>query len=265
VTDAVTYQAPDDATEIERRRHGYLAEICDPHTRHVLERIGAAEGWRCLDVGAGGGSVARWLAERVGASGHVLATDVDLRFLEQAGASNLEVRQHDIVNDELDPRAFDLVHARGVLEHIPARAQALARMIAATRPGGFVVIEDTDWTGFDEQPLPEAFKAFFTAVHGAYVHTGYDPAYGRAILGHLVDAGLGDVGAEARCWTMHGGQPSAEWYTLGLERAVPLLVQAGIVTDEIADAGLQALRNPSFIALSPITVSAWGRAPGIDV
>jgi SAM-dependent methyltransferase len=257
---SVTYQAPDEATEIERRRHGYLAEVCDPHSQRVLQRLGVDDGWRCLDVGAGGGSIARWLAERVAPSGSVLATDVDMRFLDGDPLPNLEVRQHDIVNDELETDAYDLVHARGVLEHIPARTEALERIIAAAAPGGVVVIEDTDWTGFDDQPLPSEFKTFFAAVHGAYVHTGYDPAYGRAILGHLKDAGLTELGADARCWTMYGGTPSTEWYALGLERAAPLLTQAGIVTEEVAAAGLAALRAPSFVALSPIIVTAWGRA-----
>jgi ubiquinone/menaquinone biosynthesis C-methylase UbiE len=38
---------------------------------------GVDSGWRCLKVGAGGGSVAAWLCDRVGPSGSVLATDLD--------------------------------------------------------------------------------------------------------------------------------------------------------------------------------------------
>jgi trans-aconitate methyltransferase len=45
---------------------------------------------------------------------------------------------------------FDLVHARLVLVHVPDRARALATMVAALRPGGWLLVEDAD-TGL--QPL----------------------------------------------------------------------------------------------------------------
>jgi hypothetical protein len=56
----------------------------------------------------------------------VLATDLDPGGLRSG--ERLEVRRHDIVEDELPERTFDLVHARLVLLHLPKRRQALARM-----------------------------------------------------------------------------------------------------------------------------------------
>jgi hypothetical protein len=38
--------------------------------------------------------------------------------------------------------------ARLLLEHLPDRAAILPRMAAALRPGGVLVVEDHDWTGF---------------------------------------------------------------------------------------------------------------------
>lgn len=57
-----------------------LLEVCrDPGTIGRLDRLGVSCGWRCLEVGAGHGSIARWLAERVGPTGSVLAADIDPR------------------------------------------------------------------------------------------------------------------------------------------------------------------------------------------
>ena len=42
-----------------------LEALCDPVTFRHLESVGIAEGWSCLEIGAGGGSVARWMGERV--------------------------------------------------------------------------------------------------------------------------------------------------------------------------------------------------------
>jgi 2-polyprenyl-3-methyl-5-hydroxy-6-metoxy-1,4-benzoquinol methylase len=94
-------------------------------------------------VGAGGGSIAEWLAGQVGPDGRVLATDIDTRFLEQLShKKNVEVRRHDIVSDSLPERAFDLVHARLVLLHLPERDRVLGRMAAALKPGGWLLTEE---------------------------------------------------------------------------------------------------------------------------
>jgi SAM-dependent methyltransferase len=257
----VRYHAPDEVADLERRRHACLAEVFDPHTRSVLERVGVAAGWRCLEVGAGGGSIARWLASKVGRDGHVLATDVDLRFLDGLHEPNLEVRQHDIVDDELLETAFDLVHARGVLEHLPAREQALDRMVAATRPGGWVVVEDADWTGFTEQTLPDAVRWLFDVMHSAYELIGYEPCFGRKLLSVLNGAGLADVASEGRLFTMRGGTSSTEWYALAVERAGPQLEAAGLATGDQVAAALAAMRDPSFAVLAPAAMAAWGRKP----
>jgi SAM-dependent methyltransferase len=101
--------------------------------------------------GAGGGSIATWFADRVGASGAVLATDIEPRFLSALACPNMEVRRHDIGVDALPERAFDLVHARLVHMHVPDRDQALERMIGALKPGGWIVAEE-----FDSVSLPPA-------------------------------------------------------------------------------------------------------------
>ena len=93
------------------------------------------------------GGIALWLADRVGETGHVLATDLDTRFLDGHGRANLEVRTHNIVTDPLDEAAFDVIHARAVVEHVADREQVLKRLVAALRPGGWLLIEEVDFGG----------------------------------------------------------------------------------------------------------------------
>jgi cyclopropane fatty-acyl-phospholipid synthase-like methyltransferase len=59
----------------ESRRLHFLEAGLDPVTVACFETIGVAPGWRCLEVGAGAGSMARWLAERAGPGGEVVAVD----------------------------------------------------------------------------------------------------------------------------------------------------------------------------------------------
>jgi len=99
--------------EAEDDRLGLLERIFDPLSRRRREL--AQPGWRCLEVGAGRGSMAVWLAERVGESGRVVATDIDVTYLKRFNLPNLEVRQHNILDDPLDalgPGSFDLVCSR---------------------------------------------------------------------------------------------------------------------------------------------------------
>ena len=137
----------DQAWRQEHDRLRALEALFDDASTYHLDRLGVSPGWRCLEVGAGACGVARWLAGRVGPTGQVLATDLDPRFLDSHGRDNLKVTRHDILADPLPDACFDLAHARAVLEHTPNRHQALARMVAAVRPGGWVLVEDVDFGG----------------------------------------------------------------------------------------------------------------------
>ena len=66
------------AEEAAAERFAAFTELFDPSTFAHMDRLGLAPGWRCWEVGAGGDSVVRWLAGRVGPQGHVLATDIDV-------------------------------------------------------------------------------------------------------------------------------------------------------------------------------------------
>ncbi len=149
-----------------------------------------------------------------------------------------------------------------MLQHVPDREQALANMVAATKPGGWVVVEDVDWLVFDAQELPEPFATLHRTLRAAYVASaGYDPFWGRRMLGALAAAGLDDVDSKGTVRTMHGGTPGAEWYVLALERAGPRLVADGLADAALVEAALAQARRPEFRVLGPLTISAWGRRP----
>jgi len=164
-------------------------------------------------VGGGGGSVARWLAARVGASGRVLCTDINTRIIEshRGGPPNLEVRVHDIANDPLPAANFDLVHARLVLIHVIERERALERMVEALTPGGWLVIEDFDTTsvlpdpGANEQErrieTAEALRAYM-------IRGGVDPRFGRSLYGRFKGLGLVDVSLTELAVGKSGSMPN---------------------------------------------------------
>src|SRR5262249_5971693 len=66
----------------ERDRLRLMSDLLDPSSRVHLLRTGVATGWRCLEIGAGNGSLSQWLAQRVGPTGHVVVRDICTDLLE---------------------------------------------------------------------------------------------------------------------------------------------------------------------------------------
>jgi SAM-dependent methyltransferase len=258
-----SYRINDDADQVAREhdRLRVLARVRDPSTRATLERIGIAPGWHCCDVGSGAGTIAAWMADRVGPSGRVLSVDVDTRF-QDSGHDNVEVRTLDVTAEPIGTDEFDVVHARGVLQHLAQREAVLDEMIAAAKPGGWVVVSDVDWIQFDEQYVPEPFATLSRTLRASSTSThGYDGAWGRRLPAAFVRRGLEAVDVRGETWTMRGGTDSAEWYVAALERALDVvaaeLFPAGLDTR----AAIQQARRPDFVILSPISVTAVGRKP----
>ena len=145
-----------------------LETLFDAGTIAELEARGVGRGWRCLEVGAGGGSIARWLADRVAPDGAVLATDLDTTVLEGLSHPNLEVRVHELEHD-LPEGEFDLVHVRLVLAWLHDRRTALRRLIAALKPGGWLVAEDLDFASAVPDPhMGAELCARFTRIVKAH-------------------------------------------------------------------------------------------------
>jgi SAM-dependent methyltransferase len=210
-------------------------------------------------VGAGGGSVAAWLAKRVGSEGYVLATDVSTRYLDALDEPGLEVREHNILEDPLPEADFDLVHARLLVEHLGR--PALERMLPALRPGGWLVLEDYSFEAAGVSPESELLVRVTDAVLGFMSSAGFDPECGRKLVHELEAAGLQDVGAEGRARVYRGGSPGTAFMKLSLESLRGALAEAGALSEADAGAALAAVDDPSNVFVSPLMIAAWGRKP----
>src|SRR5688572_23209432 len=130
----------------------------------ALDRLGLREGWRCVDVGAGGGDVTVALAEIVGRDGRVYAVDSDPAArdaaAEAAAAHAQVIAITQAAEDLLLPEPVDLAFCRFLLMHVADPMRVLRRMGGAVRPGGWVVAQEpiTSAGRVDGAPLsmPEA-------------------------------------------------------------------------------------------------------------
>ncbi|WP_433984037.1 methyltransferase domain-containing protein [Tunturiibacter empetritectus] len=203
------------------------------------------------------------LAARVGPAGHVLVTDIDPRFLESLQALNLEVRRHDIATDPLPEAAFDLVHSRLVLLHLPEREKALARMVAALKPGGWLVDEEFD-SSIDlvSSAYPEeVYSKTYVAMARTMDSRGVDRRFGRRLFGRLRAHGLVDVNAEGRTFMWHSGSSGVSLLRSNYEQLRSTMIDAGYITEADFNQDLAGLDDPGFMMPSPILWTAWGRRP----
>src|SRR5262245_41795828 len=251
-------------------RFASLDALYNFRTFRFLETVGIGPGWRCLEVGGGSGSVAAWMADRVGPSGYVLVTDIDPRFIDgRQRRANVELRRHDVGVDPLPEQAFDLVHARLVLQHVPQRHKALTRLVAALKPRGWLVIEEFDGRTVDraiplaDAPEAERFRKIGRTLRRLLDDRGFDAEWARQLYGHLKEAGLTEVDMEGHLAVREGGSPAASLDAANLAQVREEAVAKGLITDAEIDAVLERLNAPDFAVFSPVMFSAWGRRPAL--
>jgi SAM-dependent methyltransferase len=238
-----------------------LGALLNERTFHLIQALGIDDGWRCWEAGAGGASVPSWLCERVGPTGWVLASDVDTVGLEETtDHPPYAIQRHDLTVDAPPATDFDLVHARLVLEHLTDPCAALATLVAALRPGGWVLVESSDPK---LQPLacPDEVGPRQTLANklrnAVWELFAQPPCFGRTLPRLLRDAGLTDIDADA-AFSLGGPGPRRMHHTL-ITRARPAMVAAGLATEDEIGQHLADLDRPDLdIAVFPI-VSAWGR------
>src|SRR5579884_3420851 len=227
------YTIPSDwGGEAERLR--LLGEWRDPITLSRMEALGLGPGWRCLEVGVGGGSTARAMAERVGPTGRVTAADINPGFLAVLdGVPGIEVRHCDVRRDDFPPASFELIHTRLVLEHLPDRVDVMRRMAGWLAPGGWVLFEEPDTAAAEASPN-RLWARHFEAYDS---DPGYDVRTGRVLAAEVASLGLlTDVGLEIDTAVVRGGTDLARWYAMTIDAVRSGLTSQGLVGDDELDA-----------------------------
>lgn len=244
-------------------QHRCLAEMLDPMTTRRLAQTGVTDGWHCLDVGTGAGSVATWLARRVAPSGRVLATDIKPGDIPPR--PGLEVVVHDIVRDPLPEAAFDLICARLVLRNLPERHAVLDRLVHALRPGGWLQLDEFDITYGPALLMPDLqaqrlYETFLTAKARLFAAAGADGAWGQHAAQAMRDAGLVDIDPQPHLELWHAGSAGVRLQIHHTFQLRDQLMDAGMTEAQLAEVRA-LLADPPFKASSCVTYSVQGRRP----
>ena len=200
----------------------------------------------------------------MGPDGGVLATDIDTRFLESGQPENLEVRRHDIVSDPLPDEPFDLVHARLVLVHLPERETVLDRMIAALKPGGWLLTEEFGYPSLLTRPNHgpgEVTLKSTLALRQVMMDRGVDSDFGRSLAVHLHARGLQRVGAEGRALIAGVGSAGVRLLKANFTQLREPILASGAVTPEEFAADVACLDDENFLSPLPVMWSVSGMRP----
>jgi SAM-dependent methyltransferase len=246
------------------RRFDALSVLFNPSTFRHIQELGLVPGWRVWEVGAGGPSVPAWLVKQVGPDGQVVASDIDTSWID-GGSPQYVVQRHDVGTEAAPAGPFDLVHARLVLVHVHERSQALANMVSALRPGGWLLVEEADpelqplvcpdeWG--PAQQLANKLKHGFRSL---LAERGVDLGYGRTLPRLLRETGLIEVQSDA--YFPMGGPTCNELERATVEQVRDRLISAGLATDDEIDRHLANITSGRLdLATSPM-ISTWGRMP----
>ncbi|GAA1926653.1 class I SAM-dependent methyltransferase [Streptantibioticus ferralitis] len=244
----------------ERTRLESIQQSVDSRTIAIIQDLSITPSWRCLELGAGAGSIAYWLAGRC-PDGEVVAVDIDTQHLDADRAANLVVQKADIIHEDYPPASFDLIHARYLLCHLPERDEIIERAAGWLAPGGWLVIEDPYQLPADTSPFP-VVQRLMAAYERKYNEHGADLTWARGVPAVLARSGLGDVGFAGNLGCM-GCLDKDRWFPL-INQAGPSLVADGLITETDLQQFFDLLKDPAFVDIPQVTISVWGRRPALS-
>ncbi len=249
-------------SELERLRVQALA--WEPAGRALLEQIGDGRGQHVLDVGSGPLGWLSILSDWVGPEGEVVGTDIEPALLEEAqalGLPNARVVEDDLFATRLEPRSFDLVHARLQLTPIGRHGEQLDVYTRLAKPGGVLVLEDPDTSAWRLQPDGAATAVLIEAIRMAFRAGGGDFDTGRYLPELLRERGI-EPHVTTHVLALGPEHPYLRvplQFALSLEGRLRDLL--GDDLPALVEAAEREIDDPARWGTSFVLVQAWGRVP----
>ena len=261
------YLLANQPSELERLQ--LQSRVWEPAGRLLLSTLGGGSGGRVLDVGCGALGWLRILGEWVGPSGQVVGTDIDERLLDAArsflaaeGISNVELTVDDLFDSKLEPRSFDLVHARYVIAPLGRGREQVASHRRLIRPGGSLVLEEWDPASWHFNPAAPAAERLIRSLSEIFAALGGEA--GRGLPELLSEIGIEEPQIDAHVVALKPGHP---YLRLPLQFSVALqsrLLET-LSEDELAMLRREAeaeLAEPGRWGTTFTLIQSWGTLEG---
>lgn len=162
----------------------------------IMRLLSPGPGEKILEIGSGNGILVRELIEAVGPGGRVVGLDASDAILDMARhiCPNGEFVHGDAVNLPFDDGTFDAVVAAQVLCFLDDVDCAVTEMYRVLKPGGRVVVLDTDWdTLVWKSDDPELMARVVNEYKAVYSDAGLP----RSLPSRLARAGFSNIDMES--------------------------------------------------------------------
>jgi SAM-dependent methyltransferase len=260
-------QAPDEVHRLQS-----WARSWEPETESLLDLIQVQPGWRAVDLACGPEGIIAPLSRRVGPDGRVIASDLNPVMLAAArsyaqanGLNNIEFYEANAYQSNLPGGAFDLVHARFMFAPLGNDENLLSEMIALARPGGYVVSQESDESGYVCFPPQPAWARLKQLTVEAFAHGGGDYSAGRRTYGLFRRAGLESVQIRAACLALPAGHPFRFWPIESAQAFKLRFLEWELITagelDRLLEECERIARDPETFLTSFTVIQVWGRKP----
>jgi len=170
----------------------YLTPDVIAQRHQVLKALQLREGERVLDIGSGPGLLAHDMAALVGRNGRACGIDISEDMLTMARKRCAEqpwteFRRADATNLPYPDDGFDAAVSTQVYEYVVDIPAALAELYRVARPGGRVVVLDTDYGSLVIHTKDRTrMERVLSAWNEHFVHAGLP----RTLSRQLRDAGF---------------------------------------------------------------------------
>jgi SAM-dependent methyltransferase len=245
----------------EYERLDLMSKMLDSRTRASLLALGLREGWKCLELGGGNGSITEWLCRQVGDSGSVTSVDINPKLIDLVDAQNLAVVRADVRTADLPNGPFDLVMCRAMLHQITEYAQAvLEKMAAAVKPGGWLFACEPDFN-LVRTAEPQAWREAWNGIIKWGESQGVDWNIGRRLPAMVQALGLGHPDAATETPYIRGTTRDAVYFQLFFEMVRDRVVEGAFVDAATLDAAYDVLGDPDCWTQCWMLTSVWIRKP----
>jgi len=254
------------ADELERLHQQDDAWAADANV--LLDRIGVAQGWRCLDLGCGPKGLTDVLGERVGATGQVVGLEYNPAFVtvaRQNAALNIEIVEGDAYATGLPDRSFDFVHMRFLASTSGEPERLLAEAKRLLRPGGVLATQEADTRTLNCYPPHPAWTRFRKALEACFPDTMSEDPLAHRLYRMMRHAGFEDVCYRPVLVGVRSTDPWIDYLPSTIDSVRKLSEERGIFGPGELDETLAACRahlaDPDTVFTSVMLVQVWGRTP----